>query len=111
MANPESSQRISAKVGLFVVIGIAILAASILTLGTMRKSFITRIDANATFVNVNGLTKGNNVWFSGVKVGTVREITFTPDSKVRVSFSIEAESQKFIKKDALVRVSLRRINW
>lgn len=105
MANPESSQRISAKVGLFVVIGIAILAAGILTLGTMRKSFITRIDANATFISVNGLTKGNNVWFSGVKVGTVREITFTPDSKVRVVFSIEAESQKFIKKDAMVRVS------
>ena len=69
---PQSSQRITTKVGLFVVIGIAILAASILTLGTMRKSFITRIDANATFVNVNELTKGNYVWFSGLKVGTVR---------------------------------------
>jgi phospholipid/cholesterol/gamma-HCH transport system substrate-binding protein len=101
----QSSQIISTKVGLFVVIGIAILAASILTLGTMRKSFITRIDANATFVNVNGLTKGNYVWFSGLKVGTVREITFTPYSQVRVVFSIEEESQKFIKKDALVRVS------
>jgi phospholipid/cholesterol/gamma-HCH transport system substrate-binding protein len=68
----QSSQIISTKVGLFVVIGIAILAASILTLGTMRKSFITRIDANATFVNVNELTKGNNDWFSGMKAGTVR---------------------------------------
>jgi phospholipid/cholesterol/gamma-HCH transport system substrate-binding protein len=68
----QSSQIISTKVGLFVVIGIAILAASILTLGTMRKSFITRIDANATFVNVNELTKGNNDLFSGLKAGTVR---------------------------------------
>lgn len=104
MSNP-SSQRISAKVGLFVLIGILILAAGILTLGTMRKSFISRIDASATFESVNGLTKGNNVWFAGVKVGTVRQITFTPDSKVQVEFSIEAESQKFIKQDAMVRVS------
>lgn len=105
MATPESSQKIAAKVGLFVLIGIIILAAGILTLGTMRKTFITRIDATATFNSVNGLTKGNNVWFAGVKVGTVQEISFTPDSKVSVLFSIEDKSQPFIKKDATVRVS------
>ncbi|WP_337042477.1 MlaD family protein [Emticicia sp. 17c] len=105
MATPQSSERIAAKVGLFILIGIIILAAGILTLGTMRKSFITRIDATATFESVNGLTKGNNVWFAGVKVGTVREIAFTPDSKVRVIFSIEDKSQPFIKQDATVRVS------
>jgi phospholipid/cholesterol/gamma-HCH transport system substrate-binding protein len=105
MATPESSQRIAAKVGLFILIGVIILAAGILTLGTMRKSFIKRIDATATFNSVNGLTKGNNVWFAGVKVGTVQEIAFTPDSKVRVLFSIEDKSQPFIKQDATVRVS------
>lgn len=105
MSKPESSQRINAKVGLFILIGIIILATAILTLGTMRKSFITRIDASATFEEVNGLTKGNNVWYSGVKVGTVREIDFTSDSKVKVIFSIEDKSQQFIKKDATVRVS------
>lgn len=105
MATPESSQKIAAKVGLFILVGIIILAAGILTLGTMRKSFISRIDAEATFESVNGLTKGNNVWFAGVKVGTVREILFTPDSKVRVLFSIEDTSQPFIKQDATVRVS------
>ncbi len=105
MATPESSQKIAAKVGLFILIGVIILAAGILTLGTMRKTFITRIDATATFNSVNGLTKGNNVWFAGVKVGTVQEIAFTPDSKVRVLFSIEDKSQPFIKQDATVRVS------
>lgn len=105
MAIPESSPRIAAKVGLFILIGIIILAAGILTLGTMRKSFIKRIDATATFTGVNGLTKGNNVWFAGVKVGTVQEISFTPDAKVRVLFSIEDKSQPFIKQDATVRVS------
>ena len=105
MATPQSSQRISAKVGLFILVGVIILAAGIIMLGTMRKSFITRIDAHATFESVNGLTKGNNVWFAGVKVGTVREISFTPDSKVKVVFSIEDKSQQFIKKDASVRVS------
>ncbi len=105
MATPESSSRIAAKVGLFILIGVIILAAAILTLGTMRKSFIKRIDATATFNSVNGLTKGNNVWFAGVKVGTVQEIAFTPDSKVRVLFSIEDKSQPFIKQNATVRVS------
>jgi phospholipid/cholesterol/gamma-HCH transport system substrate-binding protein len=70
----------------------------------MRKSFISRIDAKATFVNVNRLTKDNNVWFSGVKVGTTREITFTLDSKVRVVSSYEEEFQNFIKKATLARV-------
>lgn len=101
----QQSQRISAKVGLFILIGIIILAVGILTLGSMKKLFITRIDATAIFDSVNGLTKGNNVWFSGVKVGTVQEITFTPDSKVKVLFSVEDKSQPFIKQDATVRIS------
>lgn len=105
MKSAAKSQNYKVKVGLFLLFGIIILISGILAIGTMRKSFGSKIDAYAVLNDVNGLTKGSNVWFSGVKVGTVKSIDFVKNSKVKVTFGIEEESQKFIKKDATVKVS------
>ncbi|MEZ4905639.1 MAG: MlaD family protein [Spirosomataceae bacterium] len=105
MKSVSKSQNYKVKVGLFLLVGIMIMVAGILAIGTMRKSFGSKIDAFAILNDVNGLTKGSNVWFSGVKVGTVKSIDFVENSKVKVTFGIEEESQKYIKKDATVKIS------
>ncbi len=105
MKSAPKSNNYKVKVGLFVVLGILILVSGILMIGTMRKTFVNKIDAYAILDDVNGLTRGSNVWFSGVKVGTVKHIDFVENSKVKVTFGIEEASQKFIKKDATVKVS------
>jgi len=105
MKSTSRSEAYKVKVGIFVVLGIMILVAGILMVGTLRKTFVSKIDAYAILDDVNGLTKGSNVWFSGVKVGTVKHIDFVENSKVKVTFGIEESSQKFIKKDANVKVS------
>jgi phospholipid/cholesterol/gamma-HCH transport system substrate-binding protein len=42
-----------------------------------------------TFNNVNGLQLGNNVRYSGVNVGTVRNIEMVGDTSIRVDMIIK----------------------
>ena len=68
----STSQKI--KVGLFVVVGTAILIAALYSIGNRQHIFSKNIELYATFGNVNGLIIGNNVRYSGINVGTVSKI-------------------------------------
>jgi phospholipid/cholesterol/gamma-HCH transport system substrate-binding protein len=94
-----------AKVGLFVLIGLLIFSSGLVLIGSMRKLFVSKIQATATFNDVSGLSKGNNVTYAGVKVGTVESLSFTPNQGVKVTFGITENSQEFIYKDAIIKVS------
>lgn len=95
----------SVIVGMFVLIGIIILVAGILTLGSAQKAFVRSINAKTVFDDIGGLQVGNNVWYSGVKIGTVRKIHFYGDSQVEVEMSIDASVQDFIRKDSEATIS------
>jgi phospholipid/cholesterol/gamma-HCH transport system substrate-binding protein len=92
-------------VGIFVLLGIVIFIAAVLTLGGQKKTFEKKATLKAVFKDVNGLQPGNNVWFSGVKVGTVKKISFTPNALVEVIMNIETKTMHYIKKDARVKIS------
>ncbi|WP_205513488.1 MlaD family protein [Longitalea arenae] len=91
-------------VGLFVTIGLLILLVGIFTLGGQQKTFARSITVQADFDNVNGLQKGDNVWFSGVKVGIVKSIEISGNSLIKVTMHIERKAQEFIRKDAKAKV-------
>jgi phospholipid/cholesterol/gamma-HCH transport system substrate-binding protein len=92
-------------VGIFILIGIAIFILTILTLGGQHKTFEKSVVIRAVFDDINGLQKGNNIWFSGVKIGTVKRIAFYGKSQVEVDMNIEAASQQYIRKNAKARIS------
>jgi len=92
-------------VGIFVLVGLALLVAIILIMGGQRKSFARTIHVSAIFDDVSGLQQGNNIWLAGVKVGTVKTISFNTDSKVLVSMNILASMQPYIHKDATAKIS------
>ena len=71
-----SERKRSIIVGLFTFIGLIILVAGILVLGTQQNKFSKNLLVTTYFNDVKGLKVGNNVWFSGVKVGIIKEITF-----------------------------------
>jgi phospholipid/cholesterol/gamma-HCH transport system substrate-binding protein len=91
-------------VGIFILIGLAILVITIFTLGSQKKTFIKSFTIHAIFNDVGGLLKGGNIWYSGVKVGTVKGINFYNNSQVDVTMSIEAELQPHIHKGAKARI-------
>ncbi|WP_194973742.1 MlaD family protein [Aquiflexum lacus] len=90
----------SVIVGVFVLVGIIIFIAGILTMGGQQKKFVKSIRLNAVFDDIGGLQTGNNVWFSGVKIGTVRKINFYGESQVEIVMSVENEAQEYIRKDS-----------
>ncbi|MDI1324694.1 MAG: MlaD family protein [Algoriphagus sp.] len=95
----------SVIVGIFVFLGIAILVAGVLTLGGQQKKFVKTIQLKAVFDDIGGLQTGNNIWFSGVKIGTVRKINFYGDSQVEIEMNVEKEVVDFIRKDSKATIS------
>lgn len=92
-------------VGIFVFIGIAILVTGILTLGGQQKKFVKAIQLKTVFDDIGGLQTGNNIWYSGVKIGTVKKINFYGDSQVEVEMNIEKSVASFIRKDSKATIS------
>ena len=101
----STNNRRAVIVGIFILLGVAILILTILTLGSQKKTFESSITVKSFFDDVNGLQKGNNIWFSGVKVGTIRKVTLTGKGQVEVDMNIESHSRQFIRKDAKARIS------
>jgi phospholipid/cholesterol/gamma-HCH transport system substrate-binding protein len=101
----NSENKRSIIVGLFVLVGLAILVAGILVLGGQQNRFAKTVRITADFENIGGLKKGSNVWFSGVKIGTIREVNFTKNRHVEIVMNIEEKSRVYIRKDAIAALS------
>ncbi|MEI6750598.1 MAG: MlaD family protein, partial [Bacteroidota bacterium] len=92
-------------VGLFIIIGLLFLVGGVLTIGNMHSTFQKKMTVSTIFGDVNGLQSGNNIWFSGVKIGTVKKMEFYGKSQVKVIMNINIESKQYIRKDAKVKIS------
>ena len=101
----ESPNKHAVIVGLFIFIGLAFLLAGILIVGDLRETFSRKMQVYSLFDDVGGLQGGNNIWLSGVKIGTVSNLNFFGKSQVEVTMNIEKKAQKYIPKDAMVKIS------
>lgn len=90
--------------GLFVLAGIAILLTGVFIIGGKDKTFQKSVIVNAVFADVNGLAKGSNIWYAGVKIGIVKKVSFVQNG-VLVSFSIEEDVQQKIRQDTKVKLA------
>jgi phospholipid/cholesterol/gamma-HCH transport system substrate-binding protein len=100
-----TDNRKAITVGIFLSIGLVIFILGVFTLGGQKKSFAKNITISAVFGDVSGLKKGNDIWFSGVKVGTISEIKFVGISKVAVKMKIDEKTQQYIHRNSGVRIS------
>jgi len=58
----------------------------------------------SVFYDVNGLTVGNNVRYSGIDVGTVEKIEIINDSAVSIEMLIDDKIKKFIRKNSIASI-------
>lgn len=101
----ESPKKRAVIVGLFVFLGFAFLIAGTLMVGNLHETFTNKMEIVTHFDDVGGLQKGNNVWFSGVKIGTVSSLEFHGQSQVKVHLKFDKKVQNYIRKDAKIKLS------
>lgn len=92
------------KLGVFVIAGLAILVATLYLIGRNQSLFGNNISIRARFRNVAGLTKGNNVRFSGIQAGNVSSLQILDDTTIEVTMLIDKKFQPYIHKNALVAI-------
>lgn len=98
----STSQKI--RLGVFVIIGLLLFVLAIYFIGNKQKMFGKTNHLEAVFNNVNGLQLGNNVRYSGINVGTVRDIIMENDTMIRIDMIIDKAIFPFIKKDAVATI-------
>jgi phospholipid/cholesterol/gamma-HCH transport system substrate-binding protein len=102
METKELSQQI--KLGAFVLAGVALFLVSVFFIGAENNFFSRTYDVAAVFKNVEGLKEGDNVWLSGVKIGTVTQVRIASQGKVIVHLSLKRNQHQFITNDATASV-------
>ncbi len=103
----EGDPRRRLKVGLFSVLVLALLAASILIIGAKQGLFVRHDRFQAEFSDVRGLVAGAPVWLNGVVVGSVEEVRLPADpseQKITVVFSVQSRLARRIREDSHVRI-------
>src|SRR3954469_6418408 len=102
METKEFSQQ--AKLGAFVLGGVVLFLVSVFFIGSENNVCSKTYDVMAVFKNVEGLKEGDNVWLSGVKIGTVTDVSILTQGKVVVKLALKNNQHQFITRDATAAV-------
>ncbi len=94
------------RVGVFVLVALAVFLGTIYALGARARLFESRYVIHADFTEVGGLTEGATVRLAGVQIGRVSSVLLpgAPGGKVRVDLDIARRYADRIRKDSLARI-------
>lgn len=85
------NQKFELKVGIFVALGLAAAAISILLLGGDRFVFKSQVNYVTRFTEVQGLFPGSIVSLSGLRIGNIKSITMGDDLKLEITMQVEPQ--------------------
>jgi phospholipid/cholesterol/gamma-HCH transport system substrate-binding protein len=92
------------KLGIFVLSAITFFVLGLYYIGSKRNIFHSTIKGTAVFDDVNGLIAGGEVRFSGINVGNVSKVYAISDSTIRVEFTVDESTAKYISQDATASI-------
>jgi phospholipid/cholesterol/gamma-HCH transport system substrate-binding protein len=101
MSNQKSK---NIRLGLFVLLGTIFIITGLYFIGDNQNIFGTKFQISADFKDVNGLMTGNNVRYSGINIGTVKNIRILNDSSIRVDMIIKQSARAFIRKNTTATI-------
>ncbi|GAB5555558.1 MAG: hypothetical protein Sapg2KO_51490 [Saprospiraceae bacterium] len=94
----------TAKLGLFIVVAFLLFTYGLYRISNRQGVFGDALALYVDFKDVKGLRTGNNVLYSGIKIGTVDDITIVNDTTIRVKMAVEHSVKDFLKNNAQVSV-------
>ena len=94
------------RVGVFVLLALAVFLGMIYALGARARLFEARYTIHADFAEVSGLTEGATVRLAGVQIGRVSDVRLpgAPGGKVRVDLTIARRFADRIRRDSVARI-------
>jgi len=93
------------RLGILMLLGSLVFVLAIYFIGNKQSMFGRTVILYSVFNNVNGLQPGNNVRYSGIDIGTVRNIEMINDTAISIEMAIERKILRHIRKDALATIS------
>jgi phospholipid/cholesterol/gamma-HCH transport system substrate-binding protein len=95
-----------ARLGAFIVVALAVLAAGVFIIGSKNYLFRSTYQLKAQFDNVAGLANGADVQVGGVHSGTVHSIDLPhkPGEKVTVVIDLDKSTHEIIKRDSVASI-------
>jgi len=90
--------------GIFVTTALCVLVFASYLIGNNQNLFRPTFVVSSVFSNVNGLQRGGNVHYAGIKVGTVEQIRILNDSALQVDMVLDQEVQPYIKQNAVASI-------
>src|SRR5664279_754927 len=95
-----------ARLGAFIVMTLAILAAGVFVIGSKEYLFSSTYQLKAQFDNVAGLAAGADVRVGGVHSGTVHSISLphNPGEKVAVLMDLDKSTHEIVKHDSVASI-------
>jgi phospholipid/cholesterol/gamma-HCH transport system substrate-binding protein len=97
----------SRRVGLFVLVALALGAATVFVLGDRQNLFVRKNQYRLRFESANGLAEGSMVQLDGVRVGTVARIVLPADTgekMLEVGISVDSRYAQRIREDSQARI-------
>ncbi|MES2619561.1 MAG: MlaD family protein [Bacteroidota bacterium] len=88
------------RLGIFVTLGLVMFLGVVYYIGQRERLFGGTILISGVFTNVNGLQEGHSIRYTGINIGTVKEVQLITDTSANVVMKIDKNAKKFIKKDA-----------
>lgn len=101
----KNSNSQNLRLGIFVILGIAIFVAAVYFIGNRQNLFGNNSVLTSVFKDVSGLQPGNNVRYAGVNVGTVQNIRILNDTSIAVSMRIDDRTMDLVRKNSLATIS------
>jgi phospholipid/cholesterol/gamma-HCH transport system substrate-binding protein len=95
------------KVGLFVILGMLLVAAAIFLIGDSKKLWEPKVEFRAAFKDVAGLKAGTPVRMGGLDIGTVMDVSHGnegSDTRIYVKMSVVKNEAQRIRSDTIARV-------
>lgn len=92
------------KLGAFVIAGVLFLVLLLFMIGKNRSLFGNTYVLKARFENIQGLVAGNNIRYSGIQTGTVKNIKIINDTVIEVTMLINKKMLGVIRKNAIVSI-------
>ena len=95
-----------ARLGAFIFVTLAVLAAGVFIIGSKRYLFHSTYLLRAQFDNVAGLAAGADVQVGGVHSGTVKsiELPHKPGEKITVVMELDSTTHEIVKQDSVASI-------